>query len=61
VIVFQRLLTIAMAGAMVFLFFIPLAMQRHQGRLAGILVVVFAVYLAANVWMALRMRSTGRR
>lgn len=54
-------MTLAMGGAMVVLFFVPLALQRHQVRLAIILAVVFAAYLAFNVWIALRMRKAGRR
>jgi hypothetical protein len=53
----QRVIALLMAAAMVFLFLVPLAMQRHAYALVFIVVGVFVVYLAVNAWIWLRMRS----
>ncbi len=57
-IVLQRALALLVAGAMVFAFLIPLAMQRRDARLAFIVVAVFIAYLAVNAWIFTRMHRT---
>jgi hypothetical protein len=54
---FQRIVALLMAAAMVFVFLVPLAMQRHAYVLAGGIVAVFALYLAVNAWLFVRMRK----
>lgn len=46
------------AGFLVFV--IVLAQQRHQYALIAIVVAIFALYLAFNVWFFLRMRGSGK-
>lgn len=56
---FQRAMTLLMAvGLMVFV--IALALPRHQYQLIAIVVAVFLVYIAFNVWLFLRMRKSGK-
>ncbi len=57
---FQRILALLMAAAMVFAFLVPIAMQRHNYRIAAIVVVVFVLYLAFNAWLFMRMRNSRR-
>jgi len=54
---FQRVMALLMAAAMVFVFLVPLAMRRHDYRIAAIVVAVFFVYLAFNAWLFMRMRK----
>lgn len=58
---FQRVMALLMAAAMVFVFLVPLAMQRHDYRLAAIVVGVFILYVAFNAWLFVRMRRSGKR
>jgi hypothetical protein len=53
----QRIIALLMAAAMIFLFLVPLAMQRHAYTLVFIIVGVFVLYLGVNAWIWLRMRS----
>lgn len=57
---FQRVMALLMAAAMVFVFLVPLAMQRHQYAIAGVVVGVFVLYLAFNAWLFVRMRKSGK-
>lgn len=57
----QRVFALLMAAAMVFAFLVPIAMKRHNDRIALLLVVLFFVYLAVNAWIFVRMRRSGRR
>lgn len=52
----QRIIALLMAAAMVFIFLVPLAMARKQYAIAAIVVTIFAVYLAVNAWLFVRMR-----
>lgn len=54
---FQRIMALLMAAAMVFVFLVPLAMRRHDYRIAAIVVAVFFIYLAFNAWVFVRMRN----
>lgn len=51
-------MALLMAAAMVFVFLVPLAMRRHDYRIAAIVVGIFFVYLAFNAWLFLRMRNS---
>ncbi len=55
---FQRIMALLMAAAMVFVFLVPLAMRRHDYRIAAVVVIVFFVYLAFNAWLFVRMRHS---
>lgn len=57
---FQRIMALLMAAAMVFVFLVPLAMKRHDYRIAAIVVGVFFLYLAFNAWLFVRMRKSKR-
>lgn len=46
------------AGLMVFV--IVLASQRHQYPLIAIVVAVFLLYIAFNIWLFARMRGSGK-
>lgn len=54
---FQRIMALLMAAAFVFVFLVPLAMRRHDYRIAAIVVAVFVIYLAFNAWLFVRMRN----
>ena len=56
-ILLQRAFALVIAGAMVFAFLVPLAMQRKDARLALLVVAAFVVYLAVNAWIFVRMRK----
>lgn len=49
-------MALLMAGAMVFIFLVPLAVARHAYPVAAFVVGVFFVYLAVNAWIWIRMR-----
>lgn len=51
-------MALLMAAAMVFVFLVPLAMRRHDYRIAAIVVGIFFAYLAFNAWLFLRMRNS---
>lgn len=53
----QRIIALVMAAALVFVFLVPLAMQRHAYAIVFLVVGVFVVYLGVNAWIWLRMRS----
>lgn len=56
---FQRAMTLLMAaGLMVFV--IALALPRHQYPLIAIVVAVFLLYIAFNIWLFQRMRGSGK-
>ena len=56
---FQRAMTLLMAaGLMVFV--IGLALQRHQYPLIAIVIAVFVLYIAFNVWLFRRVRNSGK-
>jgi hypothetical protein len=55
---FQRIMALLMSAAMVFAFLVPLAMKRHDYRIAAIVVGIFLVYLAFNAWVFVRMRNS---
>lgn len=57
---FQRIMALLMAAAMVFVFLVPLAMRRHDYRIAAVVVAVFFLYLAFNAWLFVRMRKSKR-
>ncbi|HET6894464.1 MAG TPA: hypothetical protein VFH72_03685 [Candidatus Baltobacteraceae bacterium] len=57
---FQRVMALLMAAAMVFVFLVPLAMRRHDYRIAAIVVAVFFAYLAFNAWLFVRMRRQNK-
>lgn len=57
----QRVVALAMAAAMVFIFLVPLGMRRHAYTLVAIVIAVFFVYLAVNAWLFVRMRKIDRR
>lgn len=57
---FQRVMALLMAAAMVFVFLVPLAMRRHDYRIAAIVVAVFLGYLAFNAWLFVRMRRQNK-
>ncbi len=42
-------------------FIVPLAVSRHHVEIAGIIVLVFFVYAAANAWLWTRYRRSRRR
>jgi hypothetical protein len=44
-----RLTTIAMFGVICFALIVPLALQRHQPVVAGVITAVFVLYLVANI------------
>lgn len=52
----QRVMALLMAAAMVFIFLVPLAMARHQYVVVAIVITLFALYLAVNAWLFVRMR-----
>lgn len=54
---FQRIMALLMAAAMVFVFLVPLAMKRHDYRIAVVVVGIFFVYLGFNAWLFVRMRN----
>lgn len=54
---FQRIVALLMAAALVFVFLVPLAMQRHAYPIVFLVVGLFVVYLAVNAWIWIRMRS----
>ncbi|MDQ2662479.1 MAG: hypothetical protein M3Y18_00420 [Candidatus Eremiobacteraeota bacterium] len=57
---FQRIMALLMALAMC-AFIVPLAVSRHHVEIAGIIVLVFFVYAAANAWLWTRYRRSRRR
>lgn len=54
---FSRILTVVMFGAICFVLIVPLAMQRHQPAIAAGIIVVYALYLVANIVLWRRMKS----
>lgn len=52
----QRVMALLMAAAMVFIFLVPLAMARRQYVVVAIVITLFALYLAVNAWLFVRMR-----
>ena len=52
----QRVIAFAMAAVMVCVFLVPLALQRHEPRLAAGLIVIFLGYAVFNVVLFVRMR-----
>jgi hypothetical protein len=52
----QRIIALAMAAAMTFIFLVPLGMARHDYRIVAIVITVFVAYLAVNAWIFVRMR-----
>lgn len=56
----QRAIALLVAAAMVFVFLIPLAMRRHDARLAIVVVALFFAYLAVNAWIFVRMHRIQR-
>ena len=51
-----RIVTMLMSGVICFALLVPLALARHNALLAAAVVVVFVVYLAANVLLWLRLK-----
>jgi hypothetical protein len=51
-----RLVMMVMTGVICFVLLLPLAMERHNILLAVGLAVVFALYVAANVLLWLRLK-----
>ena len=56
----QRIIALLMATVFVCVFLVPLAWSRHQVTLAIALIGVYAVYLAFNLWVFMRMRRRKR-
>lgn len=56
---FTRIVAMLMGGVLCFALLLPMAIARHNAILAVGVVVVFAVYLGANVvlWQRLRPRA----
>ncbi|HEV3154728.1 MAG TPA: hypothetical protein VGZ02_13060 [Candidatus Baltobacteraceae bacterium] len=54
---FQRIVALLMAGALVFVFLVPLALARHAYPVVAFVVGVFLIYVAVNAWIWIRMRS----
>ncbi len=52
----QRIMALLMAAGMVFIFLVPLAMARRQYTVVVIVITLFAIYLAVNAWLFVRMR-----
>jgi hypothetical protein len=52
----MRIMTIAMFAVLCFAFVVPMALQRHAPGLAIGISILFAVYLAAQVFLWRRMR-----
>ena len=57
VIPLQRIVALLMAGALVFIFLVPLALARHAYPVVAFVVGVFLLYVAVNAWIWMRMRS----
>jgi|HubBroStandDraft_6_1064221.scaffolds.fasta_scaffold4512484_2 hypothetical protein len=51
-----RLVMMVMTGVICFVLLLPLAMERHNILLAVGLAVIFALYVAANVLLWLRLK-----
>lgn len=53
---FSRIITVVMFGAICFVLIVPLALQRHRPVIAVGIIVVFALYLVANIVLWRRMK-----
>lgn len=56
---FQRAMTMVMAAGLL-VFVIALALPRRQYPLIAIVIAVFVLYIAFNVWLFLRMRGSSK-
>jgi hypothetical protein len=54
---FSRIITVVMFGAICFVLIVPLSLQRHQPVIAVGIIVVFVLYLVANIVLWRRMKS----
>lgn len=57
----QRIFAAVMAGAFVFVFIVPFALQRKEGWLAVAVVAVYVAYVGFNAWHYLRTRNLESR
>jgi hypothetical protein len=53
---FTRILTVLMFAVLCFVLIVPMALQKHQPMLAVGIIVVFVLYLIANVVLWRRMK-----
>ncbi len=58
---FTRALSLAMGAVLCFGFLVPLALQRGQRVLAIAVVIVFVLYVVANVVLWLRLRPVKKK
>ncbi len=58
---FTRALSLAMGAVLCFGFLVPLALQRGQRVLAIAVVLVFVLYVVANVILWLRLRTAQKK
>ena len=58
---FTRALSLAMGSVLCFGFLVPLALQRGQRVLAIAVVLVFVLYVVANVILWLRLRTAQKK
>ena len=54
---FSRVIAVAMAAVLCFVLLLPMALQRHDTRLAFFVVAIFVAYILANAYLWMKLRA----